>query len=29
MLTRHIRNKFNVRVELHHIEQNISEQKGF
>ncbi|MEP6926196.1 MAG: RNase adapter RapZ [Ginsengibacter sp.] len=28
-LTRHIRNKFNVKVELHHIEQNINEQKGF
>ncbi|MEO8762813.1 MAG: RNase adapter RapZ [Ginsengibacter sp.] len=26
-LTRHLRNKFNVRVELHHIEQNIREQK--
>ncbi len=28
-LTRHIRNKFNVKVGLHHIEQNIIEQKGF
>jgi len=28
-LTRHIRNKFNVKVELHHIEQNIKETKGF
>jgi aminoglycoside/choline kinase family phosphotransferase len=26
-LTRHIRNKFNVKVDLHHIEQNINEQK--
>ena len=28
-LARHIRNKFNVKVELHHIEQNIKETKGF
>ena len=28
-LARHIRNKFNVKVELHHIQQNIHEQKGF
>src|SRR5450432_1408696 len=28
-LSRHIRNKFNVKVALHHIEQNINEQKGF
>jgi len=26
-LTRHLRNKFRVKVELHHIEQNINEQK--
>src|ERR1017187_4263775 len=28
-LTRHLRNKFNVKVDLHHIEQNIHEKKGF
>ncbi len=28
-LTRHLRNKFNVKIDLHHIEQDIHEQKGF
>jgi len=28
-LTRHLRNKFKVKIDLHHIEQNIHEQKGF
>lgn len=28
-LTRHLRNKFKVKIELHHIEQNIHERKGF
>ncbi len=28
-LARHVRNKFNVKVELNHIEQNIKEIKGF
>jgi aminoglycoside/choline kinase family phosphotransferase len=28
-LTRHIRNKFKVKVDLNHIQQNIHEQKGF
>lgn len=28
-LTRHLRNKFNVKIDLHHIEQNIHETKGF
>ena len=28
-LTRHLRNKFNVKVDLHHVEQNIHEKKGF
>ncbi len=28
-LTRHLRNKFKVKVDLHHIEQNIHEKKGF
>ncbi len=28
-LARHVRNKFNVKIELHHIEQNIKETKGF
>jgi aminoglycoside/choline kinase family phosphotransferase len=28
-LTRHLRNKFNVKIDLHHIEQNIHEKKGF
>jgi hypothetical protein len=28
-LARHLRNKFNVKVELHHIEQNIKETRGF
>jgi len=28
-LTRHLRNKFKVKIELHHIEQNIKETKGF
>ena len=28
-LARHLRNKFNVKIELHHIEQNIKETKGF
>lgn len=28
-VTRHLRNKFNVKISLHHIEQNIHEQKGF
>ncbi|KAA9039451.1 phosphotransferase [Ginsengibacter hankyongi] len=28
-LTRHLRNKFQVKIDLHHIEQNIHEQKGF
>ncbi len=27
-LARHLRNKFNVKIDLHHIEQNISEKKG-
>lgn len=27
-LTRHLRNKFKVKIELHHIEQNILEKKG-
>ena len=28
-LTRHLRNKYDVKVELHHIEQRIKERKGF
>jgi RNase adaptor protein for sRNA GlmZ degradation len=28
-LARHLRNKFNVKVELNHIEQNIKETRGF
>ncbi|MEO6452566.1 MAG: RNase adapter RapZ [Ginsengibacter sp.] len=28
-LARHVRNKFKVKIELHHIEQNIKETKGF
>ena len=28
-LTRHLRNKFNVKILLHHVEQHITEQKGF
>ncbi len=28
-LTRHLRNKFKVKIDLRHIEQNIQEQKGF
>lgn len=28
-LARHVRNKFSVKVELHHIEQNIKETRGF
>ena len=28
-LARHLRNKFKVKVDLHHVEQNIHEQKGF
>jgi aminoglycoside/choline kinase family phosphotransferase len=28
-LTRHLRNKFKVKIDLYHIEQNIHEQKGF
>jgi RNase adaptor protein for sRNA GlmZ degradation len=28
-LTRHLRNKFNVKIDLHHLEQDIHEQKGF
>jgi len=28
-LTRHLRNKFKLKIDLHHIEQNIHEQKGF
>jgi len=28
-LTRHLRNKFKVKIDLHHIEQNIHEHKGF
>lgn len=28
-LTRHLRNKFNVKIDLHHLEQHIHEQKGF
>lgn len=28
-LTRHLRNKFNVKIELNHIEQGIFEKKGF
>lgn len=28
-LVRHLRNKFNVKVEINHIEQGISEKKGF
>ena len=28
-LTRHLRNKFNVKVDLHHLEQKIHERKGF
>lgn len=28
-LARHLRNKFKVKIDLHHIEQNIHEQKGF
>ena len=28
-LMRHLRNKFNVKIELHHLEQNIYEKKGF
>ncbi len=28
-LARHLRNKFNVKIDLHHLEQNIHEQKGF
>jgi hypothetical protein len=28
-LARHLRNKFKVKIDLHHIEQNIHEQKGY
>lgn len=28
-LTRHLRNKFRVKVDLHHLQQNIHEKKGF
>lgn len=28
-LARHLRNKFNVKIELHHVEQNIRETRGF
>ena len=28
-VVRHLRNKFNVKISLHHIEQKIDEQKGF
>lgn len=28
-LTRHLRNKFNVKIDLHHIEQKINDKKGF
>ncbi len=28
-LARHVRNKFNVRVQIDHVEQNIKETKGF
>ena len=28
-LARHLRNKFNVKVEIDHIEQGIKEQRGF
>jgi RNase adaptor protein for sRNA GlmZ degradation len=28
-LVRHLRNKFNVKIELNHIEQRITEKKGF
>ena len=27
-LARHLRNKFNVKVDLHHLEQDLHEQKG-
>ena len=28
-LARHLRNKFNVKVEINHIEQGIKEKRGF